>query len=255
MEWLNIVVVLVGLTIGSFLNVCAVRIPKRRSIVFGRSQCPACGHTIPWYDNIPLLSYVLLKGRCRYCQTRISLQYPLVEIFTALVTYGMVHKFGLSATTLFYLVFVYFLIVIGLIDLKTRLILNRLLIALLVTGVVLNLFFQVLPFSDALLGALLAGGVMFLVAMLGAKIFKKEALGMGDVKLAFVAGFFLGWQHILIALYLGFFVALVAIGLFWLLQKKQAPRIIPLGPFLALGIILYLFYGQWLVHWYLGLFS
>ncbi|WP_457565497.1 prepilin peptidase [Caldithrix abyssi] len=255
MKTIDILVILFGLATGSFLNVCAARLPLKRSVLWGRSQCPVCGHQISWYDNIPLLSFVLLKGKCRYCKAKISLQYPLIEAFSALVTYALYLKFGLSITAVFYGIFIYFLIVIGLIDFKTKLILNRLLIPLFTAGVLINFFGEIIPFKDALSGAFLGGGIMWMAAILGAKIFKKEAMGMGDVKLAFVAGFFLGWQHILLALYLGFVIALLFILAIWLFKKKEAPSLIPMGPFLALGFIVYLFYGKLLIQWYLSWLS
>ncbi|NOX88111.1 MAG: prepilin peptidase [Calditrichaeota bacterium] len=248
-------VILIGLAFGSFLNVCAYRIPRKKTLLFSRSQCPNCGHTIPFYYNIPVLSFILLKGKCRYCGEKISFQYPIVELFTAFITWALFVNFGLTAQTLFYAVFVYSLIVIAVIDIKTHLILNKVLIVVLVLGLLINFFGRVIPFIDALLGAVIGGGVMFLVAILGNRIFKQEAMGMGDVKLALVSGFFLGWKLILWSLYIGFVIALLSIGVIWIIKKKSVPRHIPMGPFFASGFILNLFYGQQLFEWYLGLFS
>lgn len=255
MEMLAILFFLIGLVFGSFLNVCIARIPEKKNIFWSRSKCPHCGHVIPWHDNIPLLSFLLLKGRCRYCQQKISLMYPVVELLTGLITLALFKKYGLSYSFLFFVIFAYFLIVLGIIDFKTKLLLNRILLPMLIAGFLTNLIGQIVPFKDAILGAVFGGATMWLVAILGSRIFNKEALGMGDVKLAFVAGFFLGWKHILIALYLGFIFAFLTIIVLWLIYRKNIPKLIPLGPFLAMGFLFYLFYGKELIHWYLGLIS
>ncbi len=252
---LNIVVLIIGMVFGSFLNVVALRLPAGENIVTGRSKCPHCRHTIPFYDNIPILSFILLRGKCRFCGQPISPQYPLVELITGILTWALFARFGLTYSFLFYLVFVYFLIVIALIDLKTHLILNKLLLPLLILGILINYFGQILPFDQAGLGALVGGAVMYLVAWMGNKIFKKEAMGMGDVKLAFVSGFFLGWQVILWALYLGFIVALIAIGILWVIRRNRLPKQLPMGPFFATGFVLNLFYGPQLLEFYLNLFN
>ena len=255
MDSIGILTFIVGLIFGSFLNVCGYRIPRKENIFWGRSHCPNCGHIIPFYYNIPLISFIILKGKCHYCGAKISWRYPLIELLTGLLTWALYLKFGLTYNFLFYLVFVYFLIVIALIDWQTKLILNKILIVLLVTGIVINFFGHIISFKDAGIGAFVGGGAMFLVAYLGNRIFKKEAMGMGDVKLAFVSGFFLGWQFILWALYLGCLIALFGIGLIWLIRRNRLPRHIPMGPFFAAGFVLNLFYGQQLLEFYFKLFN
>ncbi len=252
---LNIIIFVLGLLFGSFLNVCAYRLPRNKSIVLGRSRCPHCGHVIPFYQNVPLLSFVILKGKCHYCAAKISWQYPLVELLTGILTVALFLRFGFSYLFFFYLVFVYFLIVIALIDWKTRLIPNKLLFALFVIGLIINVLGRVIPFKEAFIGAFLGGGAMYVTAVLGNHIFKKEAMGMGDVKLAFVSGFFLGWHFILWALYLGFVAALLGIGLLWIIRRRNLPEHIPMGPFFALGFVLNLFYGAELLNFYFKLFS
>ena len=252
---LDITIFVLGLLFGSFLNVCAYRIPRNESIIVGRSHCPHCGHVIPFYYNIPLISYILLKGKCHYCGAKISWQYPIVELLTGLLTWALFLKMGISYAFIFYLIFIYFLIVIALIDWQTKLILNKILLVMLILGILVNAIGHVIPFKDAGIGAVVGGGTMFLVAYLGNRIFKKEAMGMGDVKLAFVSGFFLGWQLILWALYLGFVIALLGIGLIWLLRRNQLPKQVPMGPFFALGFALNLFYGRELLELYFKLFS
>ena len=255
MYWDDLLAIVIGLVFGSFLNVCIYRIPQKKSIVFGRSHCPSCGHVIPLYYNIPILSFVILKGKCHYCGAKISYQYPLIELLTGILTWALFREYGISYEFLFYLIFVYFMIVIAAIDLKRHLILNKVLLLLLAFGIMINAIGSVLSFKDALIGAFVGGGAMFIVAYLGNKLFKKEAMGMGDVKLAFVSGFFLGWQFILWALYLGFVLALISIGIIWLVQRKSIPKQIPMGPFFALGFVINLFYGQQLLEFYFKLFS
>ena len=252
---LNIMIFIIGLLFGSFLNVCAYRIPRKKSIVWGRSQCPHCGHKIPFYYNVPLVSFIILKGKCHYCGAKISWQYPIVEVITGFLTWALYLKVGLGGTFIFYLGFVYFLIVIALIDWETKLILNKVLLSMLAFGIVTNVVVHVIPFKDAIIGAFVGGGAMFLVAYLGNRIFKKEAMGMGDVKLAFVSGFFLGWQFILWALYLGFVIALIGIGVLWVFRRNRLPKQIPMGPFFAFGFALNLFYGHELLQMYFKLFS
>ena len=119
---LDITIFVLGLLFGSFLNVCAYRIPRNESIIVGRSHCPHCGHVIPFYYNIPLISYILLKGKCHYCGAKISWQYPIVELLTGLLTWALFLKMGISYAFIFYLIFIYFLIVIALIDWQRKLI-------------------------------------------------------------------------------------------------------------------------------------
>ena len=251
----GVLVFIAGLLVGSFLNVCGYRIPLGKSVVWGRSFCPHCHHTLPFYYNIPLLSFVVLKGKCHYCGAKISWQYPIVELLTGILTWALFQKFGLSYAFLFYVTFVYFLIVIAIIDWHTQLILNKLLIALLLTGIVINGIGHIIPFKQAFIGALVGGGSMFLIAYLGNRMFKKEAMGMGDVKLAFVSGFYFGWQFILWALYLGFIIALLGIGLMWLVRRNRLPRQVPMGPFFALGFVVTLFYGPQLLDFYFKIFN
>ncbi len=251
----GVTVFILGILAGSFLNVCGYRIPLGKSVVWGRSFCPNCHHKLPFYYNIPLLSFIILKGKCHYCGAKISWQYPIVELLTGILTWALFQKFGLSYTFLFYLIFVYSLIVIAIIDWHTRLILNKILIFLLLSGIIINGIGHIIPFKQAISGAFVGGGSMFLVAYLGNRMFKKEAMGMGDVKLAFVSGFYFGWQFILWALYLGFILALLGIGLMWLVRQKRLPRQIPMGPFFALGFVVNLFYGPQLLEFYFRIFN
>jgi len=210
-----LIMAFVGAAFGSFLNVCIYRIPDGKSILFPRSKCPSCDQTIRFYHNIPVLSYLFLKGKCAYCGARISIQYPIIEFISILLSLIVFNKFGLSANTVFYLWLFYGIVVISAIDLRTRLILNKVLAVLLIGGVALNFVSHSISWKEAGIGLLSGGGSLYLIAVIGQLIFKKESMGMGDVKFAAVLGFFLGWKIVLLALYFGFFFSAV----YYIIQK------------------------------------
>lgn len=239
-----------GLVIGSFLNVCIYRLPRRISLVKPDSFCPACGHRIPYYYNIPVISYLFLKGKCAYCDNPISPRYILVELLTGILSLAVYWKFGLSPAFGFYLILVYFLIVISFIDLTTQLIYNRVLIYLFLFGVVYNLFLPVVDWRSALAGVLAGGGSLMFFAMLGQLLFRKESMGMGDVKFAAVLGFFLGWKLILLALFSGFVYAVIGIILIKLIRKYPKAEYIPMAPFLTIGVLTFVFWGSRIWEWY-----
>ncbi len=241
---------ILGTVFGSFLNVCIYRVPRKISLVKPDSFCPKCGVRIPMYLNIPVLSYFLLRGRCRRCQEKISVQYPLVELLSGGLTLFTYLKFGLAPAFFFYTAFFYFLIVISFIDLERKLILNKVLIWMFLAGLGLNLAFNILPYKESLFGFLAGGGMMLLFAFLGNLIFRKESLGMGDVKFAAVAGIFLGWKMVMVALFCGFLIAFLILIFMMALQKTSTGEYVPLGPFLAMGLIVFVFWGNQLMNWY-----
>jgi leader peptidase (prepilin peptidase)/N-methyltransferase len=165
----------------------------------------------------------------------------------------LIWKFGLSFELPFYVVFSYFLIVIAFIDLETQLIHNRVLVAMLIMGILLNFVFQVIPWLESAFGIAAGGGSMLLFAWAGQKLFKKEAMGMGDVKFSAVAGLFLGWKIILVALYAGFVLAMLTVLLLRLLNKLNLSARIPLGPFLASGLLLFVLFGEQLTMLYVSM--
>ncbi len=243
---------LLGLAIGSFLNVVVYRLPKSISLSRPRSACPACHAPIAAYDNIPVVSYLLLRGRCRHCRSSIPLRYPLVELATAVLFFVVYYDKGLSMQLPLYLLFLAFMISIALIDINTGLILDKQLILLLGLGVVLNITLPFIAWKDALLGMLTGAGAMYLIALSGKMMFKRESLGFGDVKFAAVAGFYLGAIPALAASYVGFVLAFVAIVAGKAL-RKSLPRQIPLGPFLAGGFFLFLLWGSEIGTFYISL--
>jgi len=240
--------------LGSFLNVCIYRIPKNISLWKPRSHCPTCRKPIPIYFNIPIISWILLRGKCRNCKSNISLRYPLVESLSGLFALLTFLRFGLSGEFVIFIIFIYFLIVISFIDIDTKLILNKLLVLMLAIGIALNLIFKVISWQDALLGIIAGGVFMILISLLGKVFFRKESLGMGDVKLAAVAGFFLGWKMILFATFFGFFLSLPVLIILMAMGKLKFGQYIPLGPFLAVALITFVYWGEIIVEWYWNTF-
>jgi leader peptidase (prepilin peptidase)/N-methyltransferase len=239
--------VLPGLAVGSFLNVVAVRLPEHRSIVLPRSACGTCATPIAWYDNVPLVSYAVLRGRCRSCASRIGLMYPAVELATAGLLAGCLFAFGFSLHAAAAAVFCGALVVVTATDLTHRIVPNR--VVLPAAAVVLALMTAAEPSPQWALAA--AGASGFLLA---AAIAYPSGMGMGDVKLALLMGAALG-RTVPIALLLAMFAALVPAAVLLLRHGASARKMaIPFAPFLALGSVVALFAGGALVHAYLSLF-
>jgi leader peptidase (prepilin peptidase) / N-methyltransferase len=235
-----IVAFIFGSVAGSFLNVCIHRMPKEESVVWPRSHCPHCGKRIPGYDNIPFISYLLLKGRCRFCQKKISLRYPLVELLTALLFVLLFKHYGLSYNFFFYAVFACSLIIAAFVDIKHRIIPDEVSVGGLIVGFILNSIrgFHLNPFSfnwrpmvSSLLGILIGGGIIyfsgFLFDLVYFKLLKRppiqgetESMGGGDVKLLAMIGAFLGWQRALLTFFIAPFFGLI-VGIITLVRKKD----------------------------------
>jgi len=245
---------IIGLCVGSFLNVCIYRMPKSISIVKPRSFCPRCENTIPWYDNIPLLSYIILKGRCRNCKTKISFKYFLIEAITAFLFITLYIHFNSWQLFIPYAFLASGFIIATFTDLSHRIIPDEVNFGLLGLGVILSFIFPVLHNVDSrwmsllysLLGALVGGGSIFLLGVLGKLIFKKESMGGGDVKLLAMAGSFLGWKLIL----LSFFIAPFFGAIFGIIRKIiYKDEYIPYGPFLALGCLISVLWANEILSW------
>jgi len=243
-----------GAVIGSFLNVCIYRLPRSESLVWPASHCPHCKKNIPWYYNIPVLSYLILKGRCHNCAKPISIQYPLIEITTAIATVVVYFVFGLSYQTVFYLYFIYCLIVITVIDWQTNLILNKMLLFFFGGGVLLNIWIGFIPWIEALTGSLSGGISLLFIALLARWYYKKDGLGFGDVKFAAVLGFFMGWKLVLFSLYFGFVLAAFYFILFRRRFNLTLATQLPLGPFIAISAFIWLAWGQELIDLYWKVF-
>jgi leader peptidase (prepilin peptidase)/N-methyltransferase len=243
---------LLGLFFGSFFNVCIWRIPRRKSIVFPPSHCPRCRSPIRFYDNIPLLSYLLLRAKCRKCGQPISARYPLVEGLTGVLFLLLALKFGASWQFLRGLVFTGLLVIISFIDLDFKLIPD----AVSLPGVAVGLLSSLLvrEFMPALIGAALGAAIIFLAGWLWKLATRKAGMGSGDIVLAAMMGAFLGWRQVLLAIFLGVVLGVIIGGGGALLKKRNLDRPIPFGPFLALGSVIALFLGQVILRWYGHLF-
>jgi len=235
-----------GLALGSFLNVVAARVPLHRSIVSPGSACISCGHSIAWYDNIPLVSWLALRGRCRACGARIPFRYPAVELVTALLVAGSVWKFGLTGAAAVAAFFCAVLVAVSATDLEHRIIPNR--IVLPAAAVVLAANTALRPSPEWALAAVGASGFLFASALA-----YPQGMGMGDVKLALLMGAALG-RTVVVALMFGLVAALVP-GIYLLVRHGSAGRKmgIPFGPFLALGSVVALFAGHPILHAYWGI--
>lgn len=246
---------ILGTVVGSFLNVCIYRIPAGMSIVHPRSRCPRCEKQIPWHQNVPIISYVMLAGRCGNCRARISLRYPAVEFLTGLLFIFTLWSFGVHLSTLVYWVFCAVLIVITFIDLDHQLIPDVISLPGIVVGFLGSFLVPWVTWLDSLLGVLLGGGSLLLIALGYEKMTGKEGMGGGDIKLLAMIGAFLGWTAILPILLISSLLG-TAIGVpVMLLKGKDGKLAIPFGPFLAIGSLIYLFWGRSILSWYLNLFT
>ena len=246
-------VTLLGLMVGSFLNVCIYRLPRRLSPVRPRSSCTSCGHMLAWYENIPVVSYAVLRGRCSGCGASISLMYPIVEAITAVMFLSGYLLYGPSALLVVRLIFGCAMIVLFVIDLQHRILPNVITLPGIVAGFLCSVF--VGPgWLPSLVGIVAGGGSLWAVAEIYYRIRHEEGLGMGDVKMLAMIGAFLGWRLVLLTLVLGSFSGTI-VGLGVLLLKRESMKYaLPFGTFLALGAIVAAVAGDPIIHWYFGLY-
>jgi leader peptidase (prepilin peptidase)/N-methyltransferase len=271
---INAVVFVFGLIVGSFLNVCIVRLPRGGSIVRPPSHCPRCQSGIRFYDNIPLISFFLLRGKCRNCGEPISWRYPLVELTNALLYVGIVSEFWLGGEAFMMMVLCSSLIVITVIDYDHMIIPDKITLPGMLVGLTLAPFFisplgDPLPFNleafiphagpyltgflNSLIGLILGGGLLLSIGWAWERLRHIEAMGGGDVKLMGMVGSFLGWKGALLTIMLGALTGSV-IGLSLIVLKRhKMEKLIPFGPFLAAGALASAFYGPDIVLWYLRL--
>jgi len=257
----KIVVFIFGSIVGSFLNVCIHRMPKGESVVWPRSHCPKCQKRIPGYDNIPFISFILLKGRCRFCKEKISWRYPLVELLTALLTLALFNRFGLTYSFFLYMVMLWGLIIATFVDIPHRIIPDEVSVGGMITGFIMvaitgfmfnPLRYNFAPVKYSLMGIIVGGGIIYLTGVIFDlvyfKLLKKpaingetESMGGGDVKLLAMIGAFLGWQRALLTFFLAPFLGIV-LGIINVLTKKD--HTIPYGPFISLAALLSLFWSD-----------
>ncbi|MGA8983465.1 MAG: prepilin peptidase [Candidatus Acidiferrales bacterium] len=263
-----------GLIIGSFLNVCILRIPSGKSIVLPASACPKCGKEIRAYDNIPVISYLLLGGKCRGCKTKISPMYPLVELLTGLLFLACYLVFGISVEAAKWCAFSAIMIVLVFTDLRERILPDAVNFTGLGIGLALSFFVKptdgsalwlanrmfefpppapVLSFVDAILGALVGGGLLWLVSEAYFRIRGREGMGLGDVKMMLMAGAFLGAKRTLLTILAGSVLGSVLGVAVILARRKDADYELPFGTFLGTGALLVVFFGTPIVNWYSSL--
>lgn len=260
-----------GLMIGSFLNVCILRIPRDESVVMPPSHCLACGAGIKPYDNIPVLSWLILRGRCRKCKAKISPQYPAVELLTGLLFVGCYIMFGLSVEALKWAVFAALLVVLTITDLRERILPDVVNFTGLGLGLVLSLFtppvdgtagwfagrlfglslpVPALSLADALIGAAAASGLLWVVAEGYFRLRGREGMGLGDVKMMAMAGAFLGLQRSMLTILLGSLLGSLIGSAVIAIQRKGRDFELPFGTFLGAGAILVVFFGSATLDWY-----
>ena len=246
--------VVMGLCVGSFLNVVIYRLPLGQSLVSPGSRCTKCGYQLRWYDNVPVLSWALLGGRCRQCRAPISAQYPIVEIITALLFVLVVWLTPVGPLLFSRLILVAILVALFGIDLDHQILPN----AITLPGIVIGLMFSFIAppgWQDALIGAALGAGVLYGIAGAYYLVRREEGLGMGDVKMLAMIGAFLGWKAVLVTLVLSSFSG-AAIGMALIAAQRGGMKLaLPFGTFLAVGALAAMLVGDPLIAWYAGFFS
>jgi leader peptidase (prepilin peptidase) / N-methyltransferase len=242
-----------GLCIGSFLNVCIHRLPESRSIVRPGSTCPKCDTAIRFYDNIPLLSYLWLRGRCRACAAPISLRYPLVELLSGLMALAVVMKFGPTLQGLVLYLFICALLAVAFIDLDHRIIPDVITLPGIILFFIASFALPNISVQDALWGILAGGGTLLAVAWGYNLLTGKEGMGGGDIKLLAMIGAVVGWKGVFFTIFMSSAVGTVAGVLLMVRARSCGKLIIPYGPFLSIAAVTYIFFGNDILSWYLGL--
>lgn len=254
---------LFGLIIGSFLNVCIYRIPQKLSLM-GRSFCPKCKNTIPFYRNVPVLAYLLQRGKSACCKTPINVQYPLVEALTGLLSVAAFYAFtdNLNIVTkgaifnyfIWFCLFIAPLIVVSGIDFELRIIPDVISLPFILVGIAVQTYerwpdwFAALKFSG--LGILAGGGTLLLLAEIFSRLKGVDAMGGGDIKLAAMFGAFLGWRSLVFIFFASSILALVYVVIVYVVKRERSGNVIPFGPFLSMGAVLYLLYGKAITDFY-----
>ena len=246
-----ILVAVAGLAVGSFLNVVIYRLPRKIGLVMARSVCPGCSAQLKWYHNIPLLSYLFLRGKCAFCSKRISIQYPLVEALNTILYLFFFWQFGISPGFFVLCVLGSALIVVFFIDLEFMIIPDSITLPGMIVGLGVSLLPDGMGIVDSLIGLLTGGGSLYLVAILGDWLFKKESMGGGDIKLSAMLGAFLGWQKVLLIFISSAFIGLIiSLAVMVVSSKLRETRTIPFGPFLALAAVLSICCGEQIINYY-----
>jgi leader peptidase (prepilin peptidase)/N-methyltransferase len=238
-------VFILGTIIGSFLNVVIYRIPKDESIIFPSSNCPRCHHAISWHDNIPLIGYLLLKGRCRFCHEVISIRYPFVELLNGSGYLFLLHQFGLNWVWSVYALLFSALVAVTFIDLDYQIVPDVITLPGMVIGVVLSSTILPTGLLNSLVGLFLGGGLFYLVAL-----FSRGGMGGGDIKLIAMIGSFAGWKAVLLTIFVSAFCGSILGICLMIFMGKSRKYPVPFGPFLALGAMISILWGNPIIYWY-----
>ena len=251
--WITSLVVLLGACVGSFLNVCIYRLPRRESLMWPGSRCTTCERSLSWYENVPIVSWVVLRGRCRTCRASVSWMYPAVEIVTALTFLSGYLLYGLTMIAVVRVLFACALIVLFVTDLQHKILPNVITVPGIVVGFVCSLF--VPPgWLESIIGIVVGGGSLFAIAETYYRVRGQEGLGMGDVKLLGMIGAFLGWKLVLLTLVFASVAGSLAGGILIISGRGNMKYALPFGTFLAVGALVAAIWGTPIVDWYLGFY-
>ena len=245
-------VLIIGLCIGSFLNVCIYRIPKEESIVFPASHCTSCGHELKFYELIPIVSYIFLRGKCIKCKSKISIKYPLIEILNGLLYLLLFIKYGLSFNFIFYCLLVSLLIVISIIDLESKYVYSSTTIVgvlLAIIYIIIGAYLGEVKILNNLLGGLIGYGIIFLIIIL------TGGMGEGDADIAGICGLFIGIKGVLVALFLAIILGGIFASIVLILKIKDRKSEIAFGPYIAIGTLIWILIGQKILTLYVSFFT
>ena len=253
-EWFPIYLFLIGLLFGSFANVVIFRLPQGRSVVTPRSACGSCGTPVAWFDNIPVLSWLVLRGKCRKCSAKISFRYPLVEILKAVLFWAVGYKYGLSWTTLELLILTFGLVTVSFIDIDHMILPDSFTLSGIVIGLVGATLSPERDFLPSLYGVLVGGGFLWAVAYFYFALRNQDGMGGGDIKLLGWLGAVLSWTSVPFIILTSSVIGSIAGVSMALFRRSDMKSSIPFGPYLALGAFLYIFAGEEITNWYIDLF-
>ena len=251
-----VIIFLFGLCIGSFLNVCIYRLPASKSITNPpRSICPSCNSQIRYYDNIPVLSYLWLKGRCRQCGALISFRYVVVELMTGIVAVGVLFHFGLTLEGLIYFVFISSLIAITFIDIDHKIIPDVITLPGILMGLIASFALPAVGIKDSIIGMLVGGGALWVVAWVYYLLTRKDGMGGGDIKLLAMMGTIIGLKGVIFTIFVSSAVGTLVGVTVMMVKGKDMKFAVPFGPFLSIGAIAYIFFGQEIITSYVNLLT
>ncbi len=240
-----------GLVIGSFLNVVIYRLPRNKNFIIARSACTSCNSELKWYHNIPLFSYLFLRGKCGFCKDKISIRYPLVEFLNGIFYLYFFWQYSFSANFFIFAGLISILLIIFFIDVDFQIIPDVITLPCMLIGLGISFLPNGIGFVPSIIGLLVGGGSLYLIAILGDWLFKKDSMGGGDIKMAAMLGAFLGWQKVLFIFLSSAVIGLVvSIALMAVSSKIRKERVVPFGPFLASAAVLAIIYGEQLIDLY-----